>query len=384
MRHQLRSGNEGKGEFLIRINGQLIKGLAMLVMLALSSCTQQNDKVGILLGRLAQSNDETERAEIVGTDLWDESDPRIEKAYVQRLSRGRTAEDLGVAWYLAKRGNRDALRFLNDNYYQYPVSSWDWSYVIRVFAQQKYEPAIPNLIWSLRSASLNLGGEAYAALRVFYPDPPGDLPSPEAAYQYFKKRFAADQGPLGKGQFALEHVACCSGDANDLPPPVSCGKWVVHAVRPEQGVVQLVIGDANSPGRPVAKGSRRIAGSFERSVGYFWIPFADGPRLAINDYAGSNVAFALLYDPQTGKTVDLGEWVWKERGEGWIEKLDHIYSTTVACSPDGRKLIVHMWGHESSVKSPSDLDHFLIVDPRTGAILSFIMDPDLIGSKWWQ
>lgn len=384
MRHQLRSGNEGKGEFLIRINGQLIKGLAMLVMLALSSCTQQNDKVGILLGRLAQSNDETERAEIVGTDLWDESDPRIEKAYVQRLSRGRTAEDLGVAWYLAKRGNRDAVRILNDNYYQYPVSSWGWSYAVDAFARQKYEPAIPNLIWSLRSASLNLGGAAYTALRVYYPDAPGDLPSPEAAYQYFKKRFAADQGPLGKGQFALEHVACCVGDANDLPPPMSCGKWVVQAVRPRQGVVQLVIGDANSPGRPVAKGSRRIAGSFERSVGYFWIPFADGPRLAINDYAGSNVAFALLYDPQTGKTVDLGERVWKERGEGWIEKLDHIYSATVACSPDGRKLIVHMWGHESSVKSPSDLDHFLIVDPRTGAILSFIMDPDLIGSKWWQ
>jgi hypothetical protein len=326
-----------------------------------------------LLERLEKSSDETERAEIIGTDLWDESDPRIEKAYVHRLSHGRTADDLYVAWYLAKRGNRDALRILNDNYYQDPVSSWDWSYVIQVFARQKYEPAIPNLIGSLRCASWNLAGEAYTTLRVFYPDSPGNLPSPEATYQYYKKRLEANQSPLGKGQFAVEHEACCAGDANDLPPPERCGKWVVHAVRPEQGVVQLVLTDANGPGR-------RVVMSSSRSVGYFWIPSADGPRLAINDYAVSNNASALLYDPQTGKTVDLGERVWKERGDNLSEDLHHCYSATVACSPDGKKLIMHLWGHGDSREE----DNYVVVDARKAAILSFILDPELIGSKWWE
>jgi hypothetical protein len=344
-----------------------------MLILSLSSCVQQNDKVGILLERLEKSSDETERAEIIGTDLWDESDPRIEKAYVKRLTHGRTAEDLYVAGYLAKRGNRDAVRILNDNYYQYPVSSWEWSYVIQVFAKQKYEPAIPNLIWSLRSASLNLGGAAYTALRVFYPDSPGDLPSPEAAYQYFKKRFEAAQGPLGKGQFAVEHEACCAGDANDLPPPDRCGKWVVHAVRPEQGVVQLVLGGANGPGR-------RVVMTSSRCVGYFWIPSADGLRLAINDYAVSNNASALLYDPQTGKTLDLGQRLWKELGDNSSEDLHHFYSATVACSPDGRKLIVHLWGHGDSREE----DKYVVVDARKAVILSFIPDPELIGSRWWQ
>lgn len=145
------------------------------------------------LQRLALSQDETERQRIVGSDLWDINDPRIALALKARLSNDKTEEALLTAWYLAKRGDRDALSILNQNYYEYPVSSYVWSYVIRVFPAQNYRPAIPKIIESLNCACLNDVAEADAALRIFYPGSPRfSISSLQEERDYFKKRWSQE------------------------------------------------------------------------------------------------------------------------------------------------------------------------------------------------
>ena len=75
---------------------------------------------------------------------------------------------------LAKRGDEDALRILNINYYKYPVSSAQWADTVEFFGKFKYRPAIPNLIKSLDSASLNLVDAAEESLERLFegPHPP--------------------------------------------------------------------------------------------------------------------------------------------------------------------------------------------------------------------
>jgi hypothetical protein len=162
---------------------------------ALSSSAQDN-QVNNLLARLERSQDEGERVEIIaGSDsLWESHDPRVYNALLKRLSAEQTKEAMCVAWYLAKRGNAKALAILNQNNYKYPVSSYEWSYVIAVFGKQKYAPAVPALIDDMSAASLNVVGAAEESLRAFYPDSPSDkdFGTIEKAQSYFRKRYESE------------------------------------------------------------------------------------------------------------------------------------------------------------------------------------------------
>jgi len=89
--------------------------------------------------------------------------------------------------YLAKYGDMEALKILNNNYFQYPVPSWQWSYTVRLFGKFLYIPATENLISSLDAASLHLVDAAIESLQMLYPDASRDFESPEEAKNRFKE-----------------------------------------------------------------------------------------------------------------------------------------------------------------------------------------------------
>ena len=65
---------------------------------------------------------------------------------------------------MAEKGDINALKILNENYYLYPVSSAEFAEAVKWFGVYKYKPSIRNLIDSLDAASLNLSGAAYGSL----------------------------------------------------------------------------------------------------------------------------------------------------------------------------------------------------------------------------
>jgi hypothetical protein len=163
----------------------------VLALIAVSAFAA--DKVDELLGRLAHTQGESDRAHIIAFDLWNLNDPRIERDFVKRLSPKTTEEAYYIAQYLAKRGNRNALEILNENNFKYPISSWQWSYTLREFGRQRFTPAIPTLIEDLDAASLNVVDEAFKALLVFYPDSPPTFASTKEMKSYFEKRYGESQ-----------------------------------------------------------------------------------------------------------------------------------------------------------------------------------------------
>jgi hypothetical protein len=90
--------------------------------------------------------------------------------------------------YLGKKGYTKALEILNDNYWKWPISSWQFSYTAELFGKYKYYPAIDNLIESINAASINIAAGAIEALQNLFPGSPKDFGCPEEAAKYFKNR----------------------------------------------------------------------------------------------------------------------------------------------------------------------------------------------------
>ena len=91
--------------------------------------------------------------------------------------------------YLAKRGDKEALRVLNDNYFQYGVSSSQWADTVQWFGKYKYKPAIPHLIESLDAASLNLVEAAQTSLEQLFDGPHPNFKTIEEMKGYFEKLY---------------------------------------------------------------------------------------------------------------------------------------------------------------------------------------------------
>jgi len=91
--------------------------------------------------------------------------------------------------YLAKRGDKQALEILNENYFEYGVSSVQWADTVQWFGKYKYQPAIPNLIKSLDAASLNLVGAAQSSLKQLFKGPHPTFKTIEEMKIYFNKRY---------------------------------------------------------------------------------------------------------------------------------------------------------------------------------------------------
>lgn len=82
--------------------------------------------------------------------------------------------------YFADRCQDWALRTLNQNRWQYGISSFVWAEALADFGQCKYWPATPGLINDLNAASLNAVDAAYRSLRNMYPDGPHATDGPDA------------------------------------------------------------------------------------------------------------------------------------------------------------------------------------------------------------
>lgn len=122
-----------------------------------------------------------------------EDDPRIDKLLRRELDDGTWRGEYYTAVYLAKKGDTKALSILKDNCWKYSISSVEWAVALREFGRQRYRPAIPCLIKSVDAMVMNAGDAAYQSLLVFYPDAPRNLPTPEAAEHYFRKRYSQER-----------------------------------------------------------------------------------------------------------------------------------------------------------------------------------------------
>jgi hypothetical protein len=110
--------------------------------------------------------------------LYHIDDPRVTALMRTCASAERAEEPFECTMYLAKGGDTTALAVLNQNYYAYPISSWEWSYAVALFGTFRYRAATANLVESLNAASLNVAFAADSALRQLYPKgPKGRWPS---------------------------------------------------------------------------------------------------------------------------------------------------------------------------------------------------------------
>lgn len=142
-------------------------------------------EIDFLLNSFDTSKDSESRSWLVGGVLGNINDKRIYDAFAARLNDKEEEESYLIANYLAERGNTKALAVLNKHYYQYPISSWEWSSTVELFGKYQYRPAVSNLIDSLDAASLNVSGAACDALRQIFPGSPRSFRGPTEAEQYF-------------------------------------------------------------------------------------------------------------------------------------------------------------------------------------------------------
>ena len=129
---------------------------------------------------------DTQAKQLLQSVLYHIRDKTVTAFMHSLLSDSATTATYYAAMYFAKCGDTTALSLLDRHLWDWPVSSWQMSYTVRLFGKYKYYPAIDNLIDELQAASLNLSGEALAALKEFYPNSP-QFGDPDEAVKYFRK-----------------------------------------------------------------------------------------------------------------------------------------------------------------------------------------------------
>lgn len=172
-----------------------MKNLTTAIFLFLLGITLGQDQVTVHLNRLARTSDPWQRIQLIKFDLWKNDDPRIGAAFRQLLTTNVTEEAYFVAQYLAKKGDTNALLILNSHNFEYPIPSVQWSCTLRAFGENRFTPAISNLIEDIDAASFNVVDEALTALRVFYPDAPANFTSLETMKAYFAERYSEEANP---------------------------------------------------------------------------------------------------------------------------------------------------------------------------------------------
>jgi hypothetical protein len=89
--------------------------------------------------------------------------------------------------YFAESGASWALAILNCHYFNYPVSSLEWSAIVTLFGEYRYYPAGLNLANTLNAALVNLGDAAEQSLIALYPEAHPDYHSPEEASKFWMR-----------------------------------------------------------------------------------------------------------------------------------------------------------------------------------------------------
>jgi len=142
--------------------------------------------VDTLIAAFGRAADDAQRATLLQV-LYHIDDKQIDSALRGCATPGATEEAYYCLNYLAKRGDTTALRLLNDHYYEYPISSLQWSYTVALFGKFQYRRATENLLESVDAASGNVGGAAVEALLELYPGAPRDFASAEEAKEKLRR-----------------------------------------------------------------------------------------------------------------------------------------------------------------------------------------------------
>jgi hypothetical protein len=142
-----------------------------------------------LLATYANPVDAEQRESILRSILYKyDWNKRIADAVRKTATKDATETAYYSNMYLAKRGDVRSLGILNENWGKYTVSSSQWSYTVKVIGEQKFMPAVDNLIDLLDKASLDVVDEVLAALMKIFPD--ADPPTEEgiqATKEYFQE-----------------------------------------------------------------------------------------------------------------------------------------------------------------------------------------------------
>ena len=153
----------------------------------LSSELSKRQNIKLLLERYDNPTDEFQRewimVALVGID-----DKNLLKELKARMTHSTDRVMYYCVSYVAKNGDEQALKILNDNYHQYG-SSFEWAGTVLLFGKYKYKPAILNLIESLDAASLNLVGGAQDSLEKIFKGPHPDFKTLSEMKLYFKNLY---------------------------------------------------------------------------------------------------------------------------------------------------------------------------------------------------
>ncbi len=126
--------------------------------------------IATLVGRVRDSRESFFRTHVLVNVLFHIDDTLVLTELRGIMSNEPELYMYYVVYYVARTGDIEALRILNENYYQYGVSSWEWSAAVELFGEHRYEPAISNLVGSLDAVSLNVVEAAVHSLERLFPD----------------------------------------------------------------------------------------------------------------------------------------------------------------------------------------------------------------------
>lgn len=119
----------------------------------------------------ANSTDEHLRLNICRV-LSSLDDPQIEEAFRKSNIAEVNEEAFYCVIYLARKGDKTALFWLNKHYGDYPVSTQQWIEAVRLFGQWGYKEATEHLLATVNSMNLNLADAAIESLLKIYPEAP--------------------------------------------------------------------------------------------------------------------------------------------------------------------------------------------------------------------
>jgi hypothetical protein len=121
-----------------------------------------------LLAVFENTEDEAQRAWVIDA-LGRMRSPEVDAALRRFISRQREERPYLALKYFSLACDPEALRILNQNYFQYSVSSAEWATIVRSFGACKYKPATSHLVESVNAMMIELGYASHRSLLAIYP-----------------------------------------------------------------------------------------------------------------------------------------------------------------------------------------------------------------------
>ena len=171
-----------------------------------------------------------------------------------------------------------------------------------------------------------------------------------------------------------EHTASVAKPDEVGPIASPCGRWEGFTRgTDEEFQLEVVVRDVKS------RAVRQVMVS-GRVVGIFWISKGTGSLLIVNDYAYSDAATCLIYDPQAGRQWHPDAKALAAFDRKFKGQLDHSYASVCAAAPDAARLLLHLEGHGGGVGG----EQYAVVDSISGSVVrTFEREAD-VTEEWWH